>query len=322
MYLEQVLPYIGTTSETVPQKAEAGAIRRFAIASLETDPVYYDEEYAAETSYGKIIAPPTFVRTFYYPPVLPVEGKILPIRGRVHGSQRFVFFKPVKAGDTVYCRTTMISAWEKQGRSGYLLFVTFEQAAMDEKGEAYTLGYNTVVYTEALLNSTDPARFITWYPTIPRGSWLSGIVPARAETVKVGDCIGPVELPEITQEWIAQWAGATNDFNPIHLDDAKARAMGHDGVIAHGMLSATVVTRIAAAWLGGPNRLRESAVKFARPVYPGDRLTFRGQVTEVERKCGETKVKWIYMVTNAGSASVLEGSAAGTLPQNCGTGDC
>lgn len=313
VYLELISPYIGTSSEVVPQKAEAGAIRKFAIASLETNLLYYDEEYAASTPYGGLIAPPTFMRTFYYPPVLPVEGKILPIRGRVHGSQRFEFFKPIRAGDTVYCRTTLISAREKQGSSGYLLFVTFEQAALDEHGEAYTLGYNTVVYKEALLRSTDPARFTTWFPMIPDDSWLRDLKCARPETVAAGDEIGPIALPEITRAWIAQWAGATNDFNPIHLDDRKASDAGMGGVIAHGMLSAGVASRIFGAWLGALGRQTDFTSKFCAPVRPGDRLTFRARVTEVERERGEVRAKWKYAIVNEDGVSVLEGSAAGVL---------
>lgn len=313
MYLELISPYIGTSSEILPQKAETGAIRRYAIASLETNPLYYDEEYAAATPYGGIIAPPTFMRTFYYPPVLPVEGKILPIRGRVHGSQRFEFFKPIHAGDTVYCRTTLISAREKQGHSGYLLFVTFEQAALDEAGEAYTLGYNTVVYKEALLNSTDPMRFATWFPTVPGDEWLAAIAPARAETVKAGDEVGPVKLPEITREWIAQWAGATNDFNPIHLDDGKAAAAGMGGVVAHGMLSAGVVSRIFGAWLGPLGRQTKFCTKFCAPVQPGDKLIFRAVVTQTEPAESGVRAKWEYTVAKEDGTPVLSGGTEGVV---------
>lgn len=313
MYLELISPYIGTSSEVLPQKAEAGAIRRFAIASLETNPIYYDEEYARTTPYGTIIAPPNFVRSFFFPPILPVEGKLLPIRGRVHGSQNFEYLKPIKAGDTVYCRSTLISAREKQGSSGYLLFITFEHAALDENGEAYSLGYNTSVYKEALLKSTDPMRFSTWYPKIPDDAWLNDMPRGNAEQVAVGDKIGPVCIPEITRTWISQWAGATGDFNPIHLDEVKAAESGMGGCVAHGMLSATVATRIFGAWLGNLGYMTKSTTRFSAPVRPGECLTMEATVTAVNQTENGTEAEWDYTVKNASGSNVLVGTLTGVL---------
>lgn len=313
MYLELITPYIGASSEIVAQKVEAGAIRRFAIASLETDPIYYDEEYAKTTPYGAIIAPPNFSRTFYMPPVRPVEGEILPIRGRVHGTQEFVFFKPMKAGDTIYFRSTVVSAREKQGKSGCLLFVTFEHAVLDENGEPYSLGYNTSVYKESLLKSTDPNRFTTWYPMIPSDDWLMKLPCGGAKYASVGDTIGSVEFPEITRTWIAQWAGATGDFNPIHLDDMAAERAGMGGCIAHGMLTATIVTRVFSRWLGKNGRVAKSHTKFSSPVKPEDHLVLDAIVVSRAETSEGIEVEWEYTVKNAANFTVLAGTIAGVL---------
>lgn len=313
MYLGLITPYIGASSELVPQVVEKGAIRRFAIASMETNPLYYDEEYAKTTPYGTIIAPPTFARALFYPKVLPVEDKILPQRGRVHGSQTFKHLKPIKAGDTVYCRTTLISAREKTGHSGYMLFVTWEQAILDENGDAYTLGYCTTVYKEAMLKNTDPLRFQSWFPQIPSDSWLEGLSAAVPEKVNVGDKIGPIHIPEITRLWISQWAGATGDYNPIHVDSDKAKETGMDDVIAHGMLSLGVATRVFGAWLGNTGFITESTTKFSAPVRPGDHLTMEATVSAVTREDGKTTAEWEYAVKNAAGKDVLLGTMGGVL---------
>lgn len=313
MYLELILPYIGASSEIVAQKVEAGAIRRFAIASLETDPIYYDEEYAKTTPYGTIIAPPNFARTFYIPPVRPIEGEILPIRGRIHGTQEFSFFKPMKAGDTIYFRSTVVSAREKQGNSGLLLFVTFEHAVLDKDGAPYSLGYNTSVYNEALLKSTDPNRFATWHPTIPNDSWLATLPYGGAKHASVGEVVESVEFPEITKTWIAQWAGATGDFNPIHLDDMAADCAGVGGCIAHGMLSATIVTRVFNHWLGTNGRTTRSHTKFSTPVKPGDHLVLDAIVTARIDTPEGIEVEWEYTVKNGSKTIILAGTIAGIL---------
>jgi len=314
MYLEMVAPYIGTSSELIPNKVEAGAIRRFAIASMETDPIYYDEEYAKTTEYGTIIAPPNFARTFYIPPVRPVEGDMLPIRGRLHATQKYEYLKPIKAGDTVYFRSTLVSAREKQGSSGWLLFLTFEHAVLDENGEAYNLGYNTSVYKEPLLKNKDPKMFTTYFPQIPKADWLESVGKGKASAVQVGDKIGPLQFPEMNQTWVAQWAGATGDYNPIHLDAEAAKGSGMSGTIVHGMLSATLTTRVFGYWLGSSARITKSNTKFAAPVVPGDRLVMQAEVTAVEAKEQGVEVEWTYTVCLENGKAVLEGTMGGILP--------
>lgn len=311
-YLERVKPYIGMSVENGSYVVDASQIRQFAAATLETNPIYFDEAYAKTTPYGGMIAPPTFYRVWGTPPIHPVEGAALPVRGAIHAKEDIRVCKPIHAGDRVTVRTTFKDAFEKEGRSGYLLFVVMEQAILDESGEPYTISYNTRIYDKPLLE-TKEASFYSPTAMIANGDWLAGFVPANAETVQPGDEIGPVTFPEVTRNWIAQWAGASTDFNPIHLDDAKARAAGHDGVIAHGMLSAATVNTLSDLWLGGPNCLEESSVKFVHPVHPGDRLTFRGRVTGVERSGEKVRAAWSYTVVNEAGVPVLEGSAAGVL---------
>jgi len=75
----------------------------------------------------------------------------------------------------------------------------------------------------------------------------------------------------ITPEQIADYAEASGDRNPIHLDDAFARSVGLPGVIAHGMLQMGLLARVA----GDPARLRKLSCRFAAIVRPGDTVTFR-----------------------------------------------
>src|SRR5207244_8333758 len=74
-----------------------------------------------------------------------------------------------------------------------------------------------------------------------------------------------------TPEQIAEYAEASGDRNPIHLDDDFARSVGLPGVIAHGMLQMGLLARAA----GDPARLRRLSCRFAGMVRPGDTITFR-----------------------------------------------
>ncbi len=80
-----------------------------------------------------------------------------------------------------------------------------------------------------------------------------------------------------TKEQIAAYAEASGDHNPIHLDDAFARAVGLPGLIAHGMLQMGIAATVAAEAAGGPEQLRRLSVRFAGMVVPGDTVTFSAE---------------------------------------------
>lgn len=65
---------------------------------------------------------------------------------------------------------------------------------------------------------------------------------------------------------LAAYAAASGDNNPIHLDDAAARAAGLPGVIAHGMYTMGLAARAVADWAGGPDRIVGFVARFAKPV--------------------------------------------------------
>lgn len=87
---------------------------------------------------------------------------------------------------------------------------------------------------------------------------------------------------EVTREQISAYAEASGDRNPIHLDDAAARAAGLPGVIAHGMLGMAHLANFVVAYAGDPRRLRRLRCRFSGMVLPGDTITFTGQVSGEE----------------------------------------
>lgn len=79
------------------------------------------------------------------------------------------------------------------------------------------------------------------------------------------------------REQIAEYAEASGDQNPIHLDDGFARSVGLPGIIAHGMLQMGILATVAAEAAGGGNRLRRMSCRFAGMVVPGDTVTFSAE---------------------------------------------
>jgi acyl dehydratase len=71
-----------------------------------------------------------------------------------------------------------------------------------------------------------------------------------------------------------RYRDASGDTNPIHVDEAAARAAGLPGIIVHGVCTMAMCGRAVVDGPAGgdPARLKRLAVRFYRPVYPGSDL--------------------------------------------------
>jgi acyl dehydratase len=97
------------------------------------------------------------------------------------------------------------------------------------------------------------------------------------ENVGAGHTL-PSLTKRVTVEQIRQYAEASGDRNPIHLDDGFARSAGLPGVIAHGMLTMAFANQMVTDWLGDRSRLKRLQGRFAGMVLPGDDVTVSGSV--------------------------------------------
>ncbi len=78
-----------------------------------------------------------------------------------------------------------------------------------------------------------------------------------------------------------RYAGASGDFNPIHVDPELARQVGLPGNILHGLYSMAQVARAATAAAGGdPRSLKRLEVQFRGMGVPEQEITVSGTVKE------------------------------------------
>jgi acyl dehydratase len=100
----------------------------------------------------------------------------------------------------------------------------------------------------------------------------------------------PFELSVTPDRYLTvRYAGASGDFNPIHIDEEFARSVGLPGRILHGLWSMAQVARAHTEAFGGPESLAALAVQFRGLGLPEKEMVVRGTVTEVGE--GELRTK-------------------------------
>ena len=77
-----------------------------------------------------------------------------------------------------------------------------------------------------------------------------------------------------------RYAGASGDFNPIHIDEEFARAVGLPGRILHGLYSMAQVARALTEAAGGPQALRRLSVQFRGMGLPEHEIEVEATVRE------------------------------------------
>jgi acyl dehydratase len=99
--------------------------------------------------------------------------------------------------------------------------------------------------------------------------------------VTVGD-----ELPALTRvvtaDDVRAYADASGDLNPLHQDDAVARAAGFPGIIAHGMFTMGHLATAVVAWAGDADAVTSITSQFRAPVAMGETLIAGGRVASVD----------------------------------------
>ena len=88
-----------------------------------------------------------------------------------------------------------------------------------------------------------------------------------------------------------RYAGASGDFNPIHIDDEFARTVGLPGRILHGLYTMAQVARALTDAGGGPHSLRRLDVTFRGMALPEREITVSGRVTAVQDGVATVEVR-------------------------------
>jgi len=107
---------------------------------------------------------------------------------------------------------------------------------------------------------------------------------------------------------IRAFANASGDHNPLHLDEEFARQTRFGKRIAHGMLSASLISAVLANDLPGQGSIYlGQSLQFVAPVFPGDTVTARVTVTSIREDKPIIKLETV--CTNQRDEVVVRGEA-------------
>lgn len=120
---------------------------------------------------------------------------------------------------------------------------------------------------------------------------MSDLEPVKWDDYKVGDSAKFTK--KITEEDVMKFAEVSGDYNPIHVNPEFAKTQMFGKQVAHGIISAGLISAVMGVKLFGPGILYgEQSVRFVKPVYFDDTLTAVATVKEKFTK-KEGKLKFI-----------------------------
>lgn len=116
----------------------------------------------------------------------------------------------------------------------------------------------------------------------------------------------------ITDADILMFAGVSGDTNPVHLNEEFACGTPFGGRIAHGLLTASLISTAIGTKLPGPGCIYVSqSLRFRAPVRAGDTVTARVTVLDVDREKKRVRMETVCLV---GGRVVLDGEAVIMVP--------
>jgi acyl dehydratase len=241
---------IGKWSDPVEFEVTRDRIKAYAAAT--NDPIEPHRE--------GIYAPPVFAIVPAFQTAGEAALKVIPgelLMMILHGEQDFHFHAPIRPDTTVLTRAAPIGL---QPRSSGVT-VTVKAETTDADGRLLVEQYMTSFVRGASADQTVGES--------AAGHQFDDSLRERAPDAEVAQTFDADQT--------FRYAEASGDPMPIHLDDDLAKSMGLPGIIIHGLctMAFTSVAVIGHACPKDPLRLSRLAVRFAKPVLPGQTITTR-----------------------------------------------
>ncbi len=128
------------------------------------------------------------------------------------------------------------------------------------------------------------------------------------ENVRVGDELPAMAKSPVDRVQLARFAGATNDFNPLYVDEVHAKSLGMPSVYAPSLLGMSFLGQLVGDWARGAT-LKKFNVKFIKMLWPGDTLVCKGRVSDRHGDGGKYFLELDVWAENQKGELVLKGQS-------------
>ena len=136
-----------------PDEVGRASIRKFALAIDDLNPLYMDRAHAAKGPYGDVVAPPTFVceTIQYHRTQVDDWGGFsdrvgLPLGQPIRAGNEYVFHRLLRHDDIITARWKIGDIYERQGRTGHLLFMVVDITYTNQRGDLLAENRETMAY--------------------------------------------------------------------------------------------------------------------------------------------------------------------------------
>jgi acyl dehydratase len=137
-------------------------------------------------------------------------------------------------------------------------------------------------------------------------------MPARKlyfESIRVGDELPALAKAPVDRVQLSRYAGASGDYNPVHVDEVYAKSVGMPSVYAPGMLIMGMLGQLISDWARG-GQLRRYNVRFIKMVWPGDTVVCKGRVSDRHGSGGRYFVEIDLWAENQRGELLMKGQSA------------
>ena len=147
---EELRELIGKTLDTIVFKVEEGAIQRYAQAIGDPNPLFNDLDYARNTKYGRLLAPPGFTGwpTKAGRPTEKLFASLVKAGAPpriLDGGIEFEFIEPIGAGDILTATSKIAKVTERETKLGKTMFTTAEVTYANQKNSVVLKSWATII---------------------------------------------------------------------------------------------------------------------------------------------------------------------------------
>jgi acyl dehydratase len=307
-----------------------------ADATEDPNPLYIDKAAAEASRFKGLLCPPLAT----WKDIAPEIGYFgagqdshfdvpLPFNSYgLNGGSDWQFLRPAYVGDWVTRQFRIVDIFEKQGRSGLLVFVVRRETQTNQDGDAISVADRVSIHrsrppseeVKAVADAGEGLNSVVISPpapdqTVPRTIHAAG-AQNHFEDVSVGMVLEQVIKGPLTTTHLVRWAAANGNYARIHWDLPFAQVhQGLSNVVVNGSLKNQYLGQLMIKLAGPEGWFKRFYVEHRGMDYPGDVITASGTVTAVRDVGGYGHVDCDINLTNNRGEQTAFGRGTVVLPK-------